>query len=239
MVKLEDAVIARYEHSGHKFEILVDPDLAFDLKQGKEVNIDLMLAAEQIFKDAHKGEAQSPETLSKAFGTSDVKSVVRQIISKGELQLTTDQRRELKEKRRLEIIQKIAQNAINPQTQAPHPAARIETALEEIRFNVDPFKSANEQLPAILKEMKKILPISMENLSVAVRIPAQFSGKAQSELRFFDLKKTEWQNDGSLICLIEIPAGMKNDLISKVNKLCQGQGDVKIVGSTSLSIEKK
>jgi len=34
MVKLEDAVIARYEHSGHKFELLVDPNLAMDLKNG-------------------------------------------------------------------------------------------------------------------------------------------------------------------------------------------------------------
>ena len=38
MVKMEDAVIARFEHSGEKFELLVDPNLAMDLKNGKEVN---------------------------------------------------------------------------------------------------------------------------------------------------------------------------------------------------------
>ena len=36
MVKLGDAVIARYEHEGERFELLVDPYLAMDLKHGKE-----------------------------------------------------------------------------------------------------------------------------------------------------------------------------------------------------------
>ena len=38
MVSLEKAVIARLRKAGEEFEILVDPYLARDLKEGKEVD---------------------------------------------------------------------------------------------------------------------------------------------------------------------------------------------------------
>ena len=61
MVKLTDAVIARFEHSGERFEMLVDPYLAMDLKHGKEVSFDDLLAADTVFKDANKGDAKSED----------------------------------------------------------------------------------------------------------------------------------------------------------------------------------
>ena len=37
MVRVEDAVVARLEKFGHKFEILVDPDLAMDVKHNNPI----------------------------------------------------------------------------------------------------------------------------------------------------------------------------------------------------------
>lgn len=54
MVALEDAVIARLEYYGERFEVLVDPDLASDFKRGESINIDEILAVEEVFKDAKK-----------------------------------------------------------------------------------------------------------------------------------------------------------------------------------------
>ena len=55
MVKLEEAVTARFECEGHKFEVLVDPDLAMEVKKGNKVNADDLLAVDTVFKDAAKG----------------------------------------------------------------------------------------------------------------------------------------------------------------------------------------
>ena len=219
MVKLEDAVIARYEHAGERFELLVDPNLAMELKHGGKVAIEDLLVIDSVFKDAHKGDVKSEERIKAVFGTSDLKTVVERIVREGEVQLTTQQRREMLEKRKAEVIQFIARNAVNPQTQAPHPPQRIALAMEEARIQVDLNKSSQEQVPGILKEIRRLIPISMEQLRVAVRVPALYAGKATAVLHKYDLKKEEWQNDGSFIALVEVPAGLKQDLFNALNHL--------------------
>ncbi len=229
MVKMEDAVIARFDHAGLRFEVLVDPILAAEVKKGNAVNYNDLLAIDTIFKDAHKGEEASPVTVQKVFGTIDVATVAQKIIRDGHVQLTTEQRRQMVEQRRKEIVSFIAMNAINPQTNSPHPPARIENALEEIKFNVDVFKSAQEQVPDILKELRKLLPISMEKIRVAVRIPAAYSAKANALLHKYELKQEEWQKDGSLIAVVELPAGLKQELFNELNHLTHGEIELKIL----------
>ena len=90
MVKMEDAIIARFEHSGHKFEILVDPDLALLVRQGKSIDFESLLANDAVYKDANKGEEASEETIKKVFGTTDLKEIALKIIKDGEVQLTTE-----------------------------------------------------------------------------------------------------------------------------------------------------
>src|SRR3989344_2750247 len=230
MVRTEDAVIARFEHSGEKFEILVDPHLAMDLKHGKDVNFEDLMLIDTVFKDANKGEAKNEESLRKVFGTIDVKAVVKKIIAEGEIQLTTAQRKEIAERKKKEIITFISRNAMNPQTNTPHPVQRIENALEEIKFTVDISKPVKDQIAEAIKDIKKILPISLEKLNIAVKIPAQYSGKASVILHKFGLQKEEWQNDGSLVAVLEIPAGIKQDLFNELNHLTHGEVESKTRG---------
>jgi ribosome maturation protein SDO1 len=229
MVKLEDAVIARLERGQNKFEILVEPNLALELKKGNKVNFDELLAIDSVFKDARKGELQSEALIKEAFKTNDINEIARIIITKGQVQITTEQRRELIEKKRKEIINYISINALNPQTKAPHPPQRIENAMNELNIHVDPFKSVDEQVTEIISKLKKLLPITIEKIRIAVKIPAQYSAKALNALHSFEIKKQEWQSDGSLIVLFELPAGLKIDLINKANKLTQGEAIVKIL----------
>ena len=56
MVKVEDAVIARWETGGNRFEVLVDPKAVQDLKDGKDVDLSDKLALDQVFKDVKKGD---------------------------------------------------------------------------------------------------------------------------------------------------------------------------------------
>ena len=55
MVNVDDAIIARLESYGEKFEILVDADLAADFRNPdhtEEIPIEDILAVEEIFKDS-------------------------------------------------------------------------------------------------------------------------------------------------------------------------------------------
>lgn len=233
MVRVEDAVVARLERFGFKFEILVDPNLAASVKHGKDVPLESLMAIERIFKDHKTGDEQSPETLKKAFQTNDLSVIVKKIIQDGEVQFTTEQRRALLERKRLEVINFISRNTINPQTKTPHPPQRIENAMEAEKVHVDAFRSVEEQVNDIIKAIRRSIPISMEKIDFAVKIPAQYAGRCATIIHKFEIKKEEWLNDGSLAAEFLLPAGAKQDLLNDLNSATHGDIVVKVLGTAA------
>ena len=69
---MSKTVVAKYSHMGEEFEIFVDSDLAYDYITGKIKDPMKVLQAEEIFKDANKGERQSQDKVKKIFNTIDV-----------------------------------------------------------------------------------------------------------------------------------------------------------------------
>ena len=215
---------------GLHFEVLIDPDAALDVRDGKPLRVADHMAADSIFKDAKKGDHAAEENIKKVFGTTDVVEVATRIIKDGDIQLTTDQRHKMQAEKRKRIVQHIVQNAWNPQAKAPHPPDRIERALDEVRYHVDPFKSVESQVKDVLQLLKPILPIAMERIKIAIRIPPEYTGHAYGQVRGVgDLIKDEWQADGSWIGVVEIPAGMQGDVYDVINKATKGEAETKIL----------
>lgn len=230
MVSLEEAVIARLTTHGATFEVLVDPVLALDLKRGEDVDISKVLAAETVFKDSKKGEKASEEHMSKIFGTDAPVEIARKIIRKGEIQLTTQQRRKMLEDKKRQIVTHIARNAVNPQTGSPHPPSRIEKAMDEAKVRIDLAKTAEEQITKILKQLRPIIPIKFEEKSIAVKVPGQYAAKSFPIVKSYgDVKKEEWLKDGSWVFLIDIPAGMVEEFFRDLNALTKGEIETKIM----------
>ncbi|WP_457549414.1 ribosome assembly factor SBDS [Archaeoglobus sp.] len=230
MVSLEKAVIARLRKGGEVFEVLVDPYLARDLKEGKEVDFEQLLAVEEVFKDAKKGERVSKEELTKVFGTADVRLIAKKIIIEGEVQITAEQRKEMLEQKRKQIVEYLRRNAVDPRTGAPHPPTRIEMALEQAKVHIDIFKPLEAQIKDIVKALKPILPMRFEEIEIAIKIPPEYTGKAISALYSFgNVIKEEWQRDGSWICVMRIPAGMHGDLLDLLGKVAKGEALTKVL----------
>ena len=230
MVSLDNAVIARLVRGGEHFEVLVDPEYALQLREGERSTVDDILAIEEVFKDAAKGERASGEGLKKTFGTTDATEIATRIIKEGELHLTASQRRKIQEHKRKQLINAIATNAVNPQTGLPHPPQRIEKALDEAKVNVDPFKSVDEQVNTALKAIRPLIPIRFEEISIAVKVPANYVAKSYGPIqRFGKLIRQEWQQDGSWIGVVRIPAGLQNDFYELLNRLSRGEAETKIL----------
>ncbi len=230
MVSLDEAVIARLKKGEEHFEVLVDPYAAADLIDGKEVDIVQSLAIDAIFKDSKKGTHASDDSLQKNFGTNNISEISKQIIIKGDIQLTTEQRHKMQKNKRNRIIDTISKNAMDPKTKAPHPRQRIELAMEQAGVHIDPFKPVNEQVKVIIEVLRPIIPISMENIRISIKIPAEHIGRAYGTVRNFgSLEKEDWQSDGSWIGIIRIPAGMQNDFYDKINDVTKGNVSTKIL----------
>lgn len=223
-------IIARLEVEGHRFEVLVNPELAFKAKEGKSVNLDELVVGEYVYKDARKGLKASPEVLQKVFGTTDIKKIALEIVKRGEIQLTAEQRRQLIESKKKQIINFIARNAIDPRTKTPIPPKRIELAMEQARVGIDPFVSVEKQAMQVIKAISRIIPIKIARAILQAKIPPMYSGRVYSQImKLGEIKKTEWRNDGTLIVELEIPAGMQTEVISKLNNLTRGEVEVKIL----------
>ncbi len=224
MVSLDEAIIARYDKKGKHFEILVDPKAVEMILEGKKIDIMQYLAIDLVFKDAKKGEKASEEALNEVFGTTDVAEIAIKIIKEGDFQLTTKQRKEMQERKRKAIVDYIAKSAMDPRTKLPHPRDRIERAIEEAGVHIDAFKPVEEQLKKVIDAIRPILPISIENVKIEVKIPAQYAGRAYGEIiNMAKMLKEEWLADGSFKCVVEIPAGMQTQFYDKLNALTKGE----------------
>ena len=221
---------ARTTKSGEKFEILVKPDPALDYKMGKPTPVSQLLVIDEIYADASKGTRASAEKLQKSFGTTDPLTVAEEIMKHGELQLTTEQRRQLVEDKRKQIIAFISRNCIDPRTGTPHPPLRIEQAFSQIRMVVDPFKPADEQAKNAIEELRTLLPIKVEKMRLAVKVFPEHAAKAYGSIKGFGtITKEEWQADGSLVALVEMPAGLYGSFIDRIGKLTQGTVQTKVL----------
>jgi ribosome maturation protein SDO1 len=226
----EKYTVARMTKDNEHFEVLVKPQKALDYRMGKIAAITEVLAAETVFSDANKGTKVSEETIRKAFGTTDTLKVAETILKKGTLQLTTEQRRKMIEDKRRQIIDFISRQAVDPKTNLPHPPLRIENAMEQIHYSIDPFKPVEEQAKDIIKQLRMILPLKIEQVAVGVHIPAEYSMRTYGTVKGFgSIRREEWRADGSWYGVLEMPAGLYAPFLEKLGEITKGSGEAKIV----------
>ena len=232
MISLDEAVTARLESHGERFEVLVDPDAALAIKRGEfDGDLEDVIAAEDVFEDAAAGDRPPETALEEVFDTTDPLAVIPAVIERGEIQITADQRREMQERKHRELVNRITRNAVNPQMDdAPHPPERIERALEEAGFQVDPMDPVENQVDDALDALRPVIPIRFDEVVIAVQVPAEYAGSAQAQIRQFgDLEEEEWQSDGSWVGVLEFPAGLQNDFYDLVNEHTSGEAETRVV----------
>ena len=230
MVALDESIIARLKTHGKTFEVFVDPEGALALKRGDAIKLENILAVEDVFSDAKNGDRPAEQDVINAFGTTDRLKIAEKIILDGELHLTTEQKKKIQDEKKKRNISIIALNAINPQTKGPHPPSRIEAAMDEAGVHIDPMKNVDEMVEITMKAIRPIIPIRFEEVKIAIKLPAEYATKSYGSIAGFGaLSRQEWQNDGSWIGIITIPAGRQDELYSLLNKLTKGSAETKFI----------
>jgi ribosome maturation protein SDO1 len=229
VVSLEKAVTAKFSSGGQKFEILVDADKALQFRRGKEIDMNDILAYPVIYRDVRSSEAAPSQDLQKIFGTTDVFKIAGKIIKEGEVQLTTEQRRQMVEQKKNQIAAIISKRGINPQTNTPHPIQRILNAMDQKGVNIDPFIDAELQIDKIVNIIKLLLPIRFQKVTIQIKVPMQYSGKIYGILKESgSVKQEQWLSDG-LQLNIEILAGVQDELTEKIANLTHGSFELKVI----------
>jgi len=230
MVSLEDAVTARYETGGNRFEILIDPKAAQSYREGDEIDWEEAIAADGVWADSAKGDRVPDILVNDAFGTTELIEIYKKILTEGTIQLTAQQRNEMVDQKKKQIVAHIVANAMNPQTGGPHPPQRIENAIDEARFSVDPMEAIEKQVEKLIKLIKPLIPISFEKIRVAVKIRAIHVGKCYGQISSLsNIESEEYQKDGSWIGILEMPAASFVKLEDVLGSLTKGTAETKML----------
>ena len=242
---IDKQVVARLSSHGHNFEILVHSDKAQLFRGGKISDVRDVLITDGIFKkirtvktrdkvlmmdDAKSTERIDDSTLLDVFGTADVLKVSEQILQKGEIQHTTEQRHEMLEQKRRKIIDLIVKGGIDPRTNAPHTPQRVESAMEEAKVNVELHKPAEAQVKGIVSKIMPFLPIKIEKKKILLKIPVNVAGRARTiVVGSCTILKENWIGDKWNVTA-EVPAGLQEKLFSQLNNLTHGELESENVG---------
>lgn len=230
MVSLEDAVIARLESGGHRFEILIDPNEAQAFKDGDKIDWEDSIAVDGIWADSAKGERSPENILNDFFESSDLIDIYKKILTEGTIQLTSEQKKEMVDNKKKQILSHITANAMNPQTGGAHPPQRIENAIVEAKYSIDPVKSVERQVEEIIRKIRPLIPISFEKVKAAVKIPAVYVGKCYGQLSGLGtIENEEYQNDGSWVGIVKMSAASHSELENLLGSTTKGTAEIKII----------
>lgn len=211
-------VTARIKVKGKHYEIHVDLDEALKVKQGKG-NVASALDSDTIYYDLNKGTKVSNADLTDAFGTTDVYQIAQQIMTKGEIQKTQEFRDTERENKIKQLIHLILKNAVD-QNGRPYTEDRIRRAIDEAHYSIDN-RPVEQQVVPLVDALKVVIPIKLDIKKVKLIIPAQYTAQVYGLLK--DYKQSEdWLANGSLACVLNIPAGMTIDFYDKLNNITHG-----------------
>lgn len=197
---------------------------------GRKIDVSQVVAVDEVYADANKGLRVPTEKLTRVFKTNNFLQIAETILRKGDLNLTTDQRRRMVEEKRKQIVANISRNYVDPRSGLPHPPLRVEQAMAEVRITIDPFKDAGEQTKAVVDELRGILPLKSERIKMLVKIPSQYASQSFGALKGVgDIVKEEWGSDGGLTVIVEIPAGVHSTLLDRLGSLSKGTAQASII----------
>ncbi|MHA2090591.1 MAG: ribosome assembly factor SBDS [Candidatus Kariarchaeaceae archaeon] len=216
--------MVRYNSHGKRFEIVVHPENAWLYRQGDNINLEEIVEGFTVFENFSKGLKAEGTELESVFGTSDEKEILQMMLERGELLLTQEQRKRFLKEKRDEIIEYLVTHAVNPRTKAPHPATRIEKAMDDTGVRIDRKAPAADQARTILKDIQQILPIQIETASIEFVVPPKDTGKLYGYIQGSgDVLKEEWGRDGSLTIILRIPAGVVANLLEDISDRSKGR----------------
>eukprot|EP01137_Pigoraptor_chileana_P006808 Opistho-2@3354 len=223
--------LVRHKAGKSTFEVMTHPGTVLKWRKGEEQWANVPFA-ESIFKNFSKGERANAEELKAAFDTENVEECMKIICQKGAVSENAAERKEKTDKKRNEIVSYIHKYYMNPQTNTPHPAQRIELALEAMKARIDPDLPAEKQAHDILKKLVEMIPLKRTEMEGTLKIPHKHLGPAQGVIAKWAQKKSESYDSEGCTMEIAIVPGDYDSLMTDLVKATKGDYQFDIAGQT-------
>lgn len=229
-IKLTNVSLVKLKKAKKRFEIACYQNKVQDFRKGVEKDLDEVLQIHQVFMNVSKGLVASKDDLQKCFGTTELDPIIKEIMSKGEIQLSEKERQIMLNKINNELITIISAKCINPKSKKRYPPTMIHKALTELKFSPVLNKSTKIQaLDAIrLLVSKQIIPIVRAKMKVKISVAAEYSETIEK------LKHLVATNNDADLSVVDEKFWVFNGLIDPVSyrdivTLCDGKGTIQVL----------
>ena len=218
MVNVDKAFELRYKINGVEFQLLVDFDKLKEFKKNSDqMTVFDVLADSKIYKDQRKGEVASANLISDTFPKKSQEEVLKEMLLKGECQIPTAYLNSLREEKKVQIINYIAANSVNPGNKMKFTVTMIESEVNKLSYNVSADLDSVKQAEEVIKLLKKKIAISIEKSIIEMAIPGQYCGAFYGPFRQNGKITKEYYDDQGLLRLhIEVTAGVVDDVINYI-----------------------
>lgn len=173
-IKLTNVSLVRLKRERKRFEIACYQNKVQDYRKGIEKDLEEVLQVHQVFTNVSKGDTASKEDLQKCFGTTDQDSIIKEILARGEIQLSEKERQLETNKINNEMLTIISAKCINPKSKKRYPPSMIHKALAELKFSPVLNKPAKLQALEAIKILTRtqLIPITRARMKVKVTMDA-------------------------------------------------------------------
>ncbi|CCK73031.1 guanine nucleotide exchange factor SDO1 KNAG_0M01780 [Huiozyma naganishii CBS 8797] len=171
-IKLTNVSLVKLKKGKKRFEIACYQNKVQDYEEGVRKDLDEVLQIHQVFVNVPKGLIAPKDDLQKCFGTVDVDTVIAEILTKGEIQLSEKERQLMLNKINNEMLTIISAKCINPVSKKRYPPTMIHKALVQLKFSPVVNKPAKLQALEAIKLLvaKQIIPIVRAKMKVKVTV---------------------------------------------------------------------
>ncbi|KAJ8681309.1 hypothetical protein QAD02_017096 [Eretmocerus hayati] len=229
-IRLTNVAVVRMKKGGKRFEIACYKNKVISWRNKLEKDIDEVLQTHSVFMNVSKGQVAKKEDLIKAFGKDDQTEICKEILAKGELQVSDKERHSALDSMFKDIATNVADKCVNPESKRPYSVSLIEKAMKDIHFSVKPNRNAKQQALDVIPQLKAVMPLERAQMRLRVMI----SGKEAKKLREKIVKLTssieseDW-DDGALnlVCLID--PGHYRDIDDIVRTETKGSGALELL----------
>ncbi|XP_033224942.1 ribosome maturation protein SBDS isoform X1 [Belonocnema kinseyi] len=229
-IRLTNVAVVRMKKAGKRFEIACYRNKVMSWRSKLEKDIDEVLQSHTVFTNVSKGQVAKKEDLLKCFAQEDQTEICKEILDKGELQVSDKERHSTLESMFKDIATTVADKCVNPETKRPYPVSLIEKAMKDVHFSVKPNRNAKQQALDVIPQLKTVMPLERAQMRLRVFVTGKEAKKVREKIIKIvtTTEKEDW-DDGSLnlICLID--PGQYREIDELVRSETKGSGTLELL----------
>ncbi|TDG53107.1 hypothetical protein AWZ03_000650 [Drosophila navojoa] len=225
-IRLTNVAIVRLKKAGKRFEIACYKNKVLSWRNNSEKDIDEVLQTHTIFTNVSKGQTAKKEELLKAFGAKDDTEICKEILSKGELQVSEKERQSVLDSQLNSIVNSVAALCVNPETRRPYPATIIEKSLKDAHFNVKMNKNTKQNTLEAIKILRDHMPIERSRMKLRVSFAGKEGGGKlkESVVKLANTVEHEEWDESTLHLTLLIDPGQYRVIDELVRNETKGKG---------------